>query len=132
MALSLGKITILLGAGLVGSAIAKKGRSDHTPTVKNPQNDALCAQVDSLWQEIEFLIREKSIIFVNPSGSGRNHYKGTESEMTFSGRNPELPGCTSSLQLSENHLWQVPASMERHLVAGDELKNPNQQILYKL
>ncbi|CAI8602605.1 unnamed protein product [Vicia faba] len=48
-----------------------------------------------------------------------NHYKGIESEMTFSGRNIELPGCTSSLHLSENHLWQVPASMERHLGPSD-------------
>ncbi|KAL5066175.1 hypothetical protein RYX36_027912 [Vicia faba] len=48
-----------------------------------------------------------------------NHYKGIESEMTFSGRNPELPGCTSSLHLSENHLSQVPASMERHLGPSD-------------
>ena len=90
MALSLGKITILLGVGLAGSAIAKKEgllpdvsglvsgafkvlrqlqSPDYTPTVKNPPNDALRAQVDSLRQEIEFLIREKSIIFVSPSGS---------------------------------------------------------------
>ncbi|CAI8611352.1 unnamed protein product [Vicia faba] len=48
-----------------------------------------------------------------------NHYGGIESEITFSGRNPELPGCTSSLHLSENHLSQVPASMERHLGPSD-------------
>ncbi|CAI8605109.1 unnamed protein product [Vicia faba] len=124
MALSLGKITILLGAGLAGSAIAKKEGLF-------PDVFGLVSGTFKPSEGNRISNKGKSIIFVNPSGSGRNHYEGTESEMTFSGRNPELPGCTS-LKLSENHLWQVPTLMERHLVAGDELKNPNQQISYKL
>ncbi|CAI8592122.1 unnamed protein product [Vicia faba] len=144
MALSLGKITILLGAGLVGSAIAKKEgllpdvsglvsgafkvlrqlqSSDPTPTVKNPQNDALRAQVDSLRQEIEFLLREKSIIFVNPSGSGRKYvtvviigvgcgclwWKGWIPNMMFATRRSLNDACTGI----GNQLGKVYESIEQ-------------------
>ncbi|XP_058761577.1 uncharacterized protein LOC131634971 [Vicia villosa] len=95
MALSLGKITIILGAGLVGSVMAKEGRlpdvsglvsgafkvvlrqlksSDPTPTVKKPHNDALLAQVDSLRQELQLLARDRQpFIILNNSGTGRKY-----------------------------------------------------------
>ncbi|KAE9604957.1 hypothetical protein Lal_00036825 [Lupinus albus] len=95
MALSLGKLTILLGAGIVGSVIAKEGRlpdistivsgaykvflkppksSDSARAVKKPHNDALLAQVDSLRQELQLLYRDRSITIVNTTGSGPRKY----------------------------------------------------------
>ncbi|XP_019452127.1 PREDICTED: uncharacterized protein LOC109354229 [Lupinus angustifolius] len=95
MALSLGKLTILLGAGLVGSVIAKEGRlpdvstilsgaykvflkppksSNSAPAVKKPHNDALLAQVDSLRQELQLLYRDRSITIVNATGTGPRKY----------------------------------------------------------
>ncbi|XP_012568874.1 uncharacterized protein [Cicer arietinum] len=95
MALSLGKITILLGAGFVGSVMAKEGglpdvsglvsgafkvvlrqlkSNDPTPTVKKPHNDALIDQVNSLRQELQNLARERSITIVNASGTGGRKY----------------------------------------------------------
>ncbi|TKY64934.1 bZIP transcription factor bZIP56 precursor [Spatholobus suberectus] len=96
MALSLGKLTILIGAGIVGSVIAKEGRlpdvsglvsgafkvvlkqlksNDSAPTVKKqPHNDALIAQVNSLRQELQLLARDRSITIVNASGTGGRKY----------------------------------------------------------
>ncbi|KAK7394271.1 hypothetical protein VNO78_14793 [Psophocarpus tetragonolobus] len=96
MALSLGKLTILVGAGIVGSVIAKEGRlpdvsglvsgafkvvlkqlksNDPSPTVKKqPHSDALMAQVDSLRQELQLLARDRSITIVNASGTGGRKY----------------------------------------------------------
>ncbi|OIW05473.1 hypothetical protein TanjilG_12064 [Lupinus angustifolius] len=95
MALSLGKLTILLGAGIVGSVIAKEGRlpdvssllsgafkvvlkpitsNDSAPAVKKPNNDALLAQVDSLRQQLQLLHRDRSITIVNTTGSGPRKY----------------------------------------------------------
>ncbi|XP_052729286.1 uncharacterized protein LOC108327145 isoform X2 [Vigna angularis] len=90
MALPLGKLTILIGAGIVGSVIAKEGSlpdvsglvsgafkvvlkqfksSDPAPAVKKlPHNDALMAQVNSLRQELQLLARDRSITIVNSSG----------------------------------------------------------------
>ncbi|KAL2571031.1 hypothetical protein AAZV13_18G226200 [Glycine max] len=92
MALSLGKLFILVGAGIAGSVIAKEGRlpdvsglasgafkvvlrqlksDDPAPTVKKqPHNDALLAQVNSLRQELQLLARDRSITIVNASGTG--------------------------------------------------------------
>ncbi|WVZ04697.1 hypothetical protein V8G54_018043 [Vigna mungo] len=92
MALPLGKLTILIGAGIVGSVIAKEGSlpdvsglvsgafkvvlkqfksSDPAPAVKKlPHNDALMAQVNSLRQELQLLARDRSITIVNSSGTG--------------------------------------------------------------
>ncbi|XP_052729287.1 uncharacterized protein LOC108327145 isoform X3 [Vigna angularis] len=91
MALPLGKLTILIGAGIVGSVIAKEGSlpdvsglvsgafkvvlkqfksSDPAPAVKKlPHNDALMAQVNSLRQELQLLARDRSITIVNSSGT---------------------------------------------------------------
>ncbi|KAK7273127.1 hypothetical protein RIF29_14173 [Crotalaria pallida] len=95
MALSLGKLTILLGAGIVGSVIAKEGRlpdvssllsgafkvvlkplksSDSAPAVKKPHNDALMAQVNSLRQELQLLARDRSVTIVNATGTGGRKY----------------------------------------------------------
>lgn len=95
MALSLGKLTILIGAGLVGSVIAKEGRlpdmsnlvsgaykivlkplksNDSAPNVKKPHNDALIAQVNSLRQELQLLARDRSITIVNATGTGGRKY----------------------------------------------------------
>ncbi|BAT89475.1 hypothetical protein VIGAN_06043800 [Vigna angularis var. angularis] len=94
MALPLGKLTILIGAGIVGSVIAKEGSlpdvsglgafkvvlkqfksSDPAPAVKKlPHNDALMAQVNSLRQELQLLARDRSITIVNSSGTGGKKY----------------------------------------------------------
>ncbi|RDX74805.1 hypothetical protein CR513_45398, partial [Mucuna pruriens] len=96
MSLSLGKLTILVGAGLVGSVIAKEGglpdvsglvsgafkvvlkqlkSNDSPPTVKKPpHNDALMDQVNSLRQELQLLARDRSITIVNASGTGGRKY----------------------------------------------------------
>ncbi|KAH1200280.1 hypothetical protein GmHk_18G053444 [Glycine max] len=96
MALSLGKLFILVGAGIAGSVIAKEGRlpdvsglasgafkvvlrqlksDDPAPTVKKqPHNDALLAQVNSLRQELQLLARDRSITIVNASGTGGRKY----------------------------------------------------------
>ncbi|XP_020208037.1 uncharacterized protein LOC109792990 isoform X1 [Cajanus cajan] len=96
MALSLGKLTILVGAGIVGSVIAKEGtlpdvsglvsgafkvilkqikNNDPAPTVKKqPHNDALLAQVSSLRQELQLLARDRSITIVNATGTGGTKY----------------------------------------------------------
>ncbi|XP_050914150.1 uncharacterized protein LOC127128829 isoform X3 [Lathyrus oleraceus] len=94
MALSLGKITIILGAGFVGSVLAKEGRlpdvsglvsgafkvvlrqlqsTGPTPTAKNPHNDALLDQVNRLRQELQQLVPDRSIVIVNGSGTGRKY-----------------------------------------------------------
>nr|ACU18741.1 unknown [Glycine max] len=96
MALSLGKLVILVSAGIAGSVIAKEGRlpdvsglasgafkvvlrqlksDDPAPTVKKqPHNDALLAQVNSLRQELQLLARDRSITIVNASGTGGRKY----------------------------------------------------------
>ncbi|XP_061374402.1 uncharacterized protein LOC133316634 [Gastrolobium bilobum] len=95
MALPLGKLTILVGAGIVGSVIAKEGRmpdvsglvsgafkmvlkqlksNDSAPPVKKPHNDALMAQVNILQQELQLLARDRSITIVNASGTGARKY----------------------------------------------------------
>lgn len=97
MALSLGKLTILLGAGLFGGAMASKEggladfsglvsgafkvflrqlqSNDSTPTVKKPHNDVLLDQVSNLRKQIEDLVRDnKDIIIVNSSGTEGKKY----------------------------------------------------------
>ncbi|KAF1862956.1 hypothetical protein Lal_00009339 [Lupinus albus] len=95
MALSLGKLTVLLGAGIVGSVIAKEGRlpdvssllsgafkvvlkpltnNDSAAAVKKPNNDALLAQVDNLRQQLQLLHRDRSITIVNTTGTGPRKY----------------------------------------------------------
>ncbi|KAK4265064.1 hypothetical protein QN277_026166 [Acacia crassicarpa] len=95
MALPIGKLTILVGAGILGSVLAKEGRipdvssfvsgafkiflkqnrsNDPAPAVKKPPNEALMAQVNSLRQELQLLARDRTITIVNASGSGAGKY----------------------------------------------------------
>ncbi|KAL3501000.1 hypothetical protein ACH5RR_035449 [Cinchona calisaya] len=95
MALPLGKLTILVGAGIVGSVLAKEGsglnvsdflsgafkivlrqlRHDESTTSKpRPRNDALIQQVNSLREELQLLASNRSITIVTSSGSGSGRY----------------------------------------------------------
>ncbi|KAJ0428116.1 hypothetical protein HanHA300_Chr17g0642571 [Helianthus annuus] len=94
MALPLGKLTIIIGAGLVGSVLAKEGRMpgvsdlfsgaskvlklishDEKPASKTkPLNDSLLAQVNSLRQELQLLASNRPVTIVTSSGSGGNKY----------------------------------------------------------
>uniref|UniRef100_A0A5B6ZKU1 Putative B-zip transcription factor n=1 Tax=Davidia involucrata TaxID=16924 RepID=A0A5B6ZKU1_DAVIN len=95
MALPLGKITILVGAGIVGSVLAKEGRlsnvpdffsgafkivlkqirqDDSTPSSAKPRNDTLLAQVNNLRQELQLLASNRSVTIVTSSGSGASRY----------------------------------------------------------
>ncbi|XP_065634356.1 uncharacterized protein LOC112010638 [Quercus suber] len=89
MALPIGKVVILLGAGIVGSVLAKEGRmstvsdfvsgafkivlkqikqDDSSSSVKKPRNDSLMAQVNSLRQELQSLASNGPITIVTTSG----------------------------------------------------------------
>ncbi|XP_077250367.1 uncharacterized protein LOC143889872 [Tasmannia lanceolata] len=94
MSLAIGKITILVGAGIVGSVLAQEGRiskvsdffsgafkivfrriqQDDSPSTKKPQNDSLLAQVNSLRQELQLLSSSRSITIVTGSSSGASIY----------------------------------------------------------
>ncbi|KAJ7957532.1 BZIP transcription factor, putative (DUF1664) [Quillaja saponaria] len=99
MALPLGKLAILVGAGIFGSVLAKEGRlsdasnfvsgafkivlkqvrrDDSSPSAsasaKKPPSDALLAQVNSLRQELQLLARDRTITIVNASGTGARKY----------------------------------------------------------
>ncbi|KAB2036310.1 hypothetical protein ES319_D04G216300v1 [Gossypium barbadense] len=94
MALPLGKLTIIVGAGIVGSILAKEGRmssvsdfvsgafkiafrqlkhDDSTPSSK-PRNDYLVAQVNSLRQELQILASNRPITIVTGQGTGTSKY----------------------------------------------------------
>ncbi|XP_022726830.1 uncharacterized protein LOC111282835 [Durio zibethinus] len=95
MALPLGKLTILVGAGIVGSVLAKEGHmssvsdfvsgafkfafrqlklNDSTPSVNKPRNDYLMAQVNSLRQELQVLAANRPITIVTGRGAGTSKY----------------------------------------------------------
>ncbi|CAK7336134.1 unnamed protein product [Dovyalis caffra] len=98
MALPLGKLTILVGAGILGSVLAKEGhlpdvssfvsgafkialrqlkRDDSTSSVSKsskPPNDSLMAQVTSLRQELQMLASSRPVTIVTASGTGSNKY----------------------------------------------------------
>ncbi|KAK6241828.1 protein of unknown function DUF1664 - like 3 [Theobroma cacao] len=95
MALPLGKLTILVGAGIVGSIIAKEGHmpnvsdfvsgafklvfrqlkhDDSTPSINKPRNDYLMAQVNSLRQELQILASNRPITIVTGRGTGTSKY----------------------------------------------------------
>ncbi|PPD67230.1 hypothetical protein GOBAR_DD35897 [Gossypium barbadense] len=96
MALPLGKLTIIVGAGIVGSILAKEGRmssvsdfvsgafkiafrqlkhDDSTPSSK-PRNDYLVAQVNSLRQELQILASNRPITIVTGQGTVPELYFG--------------------------------------------------------
>ncbi|KAI3832798.1 hypothetical protein MKX03_026559 [Papaver bracteatum] len=96
MAISLAKLSILLGAGVVGSVLAQEGRTrdflsgafkifvkqikrtDDTSSSSRskPQNDALLAQVNNLRQELQLLQYDNSptIIMTGGSSGGLSTY----------------------------------------------------------
>ncbi|KAI9400964.1 hypothetical protein POPTR_001G058700v4 [Populus trichocarpa] len=98
MAIPLGKLTILVGAGILGSVLAKEGRmpdvssfvsgafkialrqlkrDDSTSSVSKsskPPNDSLMAQVTSLRQELQMLASSRPVTIVTASGTGANKY----------------------------------------------------------
>ncbi|XP_016442377.1 uncharacterized protein LOC107767798 [Nicotiana tabacum] len=95
MALPLGKLTILVGAGIVGSVLAKEGRlpnvsdffsgafkialkqirqDNSTNSTPKPKNDSLMQQVNSLRQELQLLASNRSVTIVTSSGSGSSRY----------------------------------------------------------
>lgn len=95
MALPLGKLTILVGAGIVGSVLAKEGRlpnvsdffsgafkialkqirqDNSTNSTPKPKNDSLMQQVNSLRQELQLLATNRSVTIVTSSGSGSSRY----------------------------------------------------------
>ncbi|VYS47080.1 unnamed protein product [Arabidopsis thaliana] len=95
MALPLGKLTILIGAGLIGSAFAKEGglpdvsnlvsgafkmvfrqlkQDEPSKSASKPHDDVLVAQVNSLRHEIQLLGSNRPITIVSPSGSGGRNY----------------------------------------------------------
>ncbi|KAK1419955.1 hypothetical protein QVD17_29411 [Tagetes erecta] len=94
MALPLGKLTIIIGAGLVGSALAKEGRlpgvgdllsgaskifnliksDEKASSSPKPRNDSLMAQVNSLRQELQLLASNRNITIVTSTSSGPRKY----------------------------------------------------------
>ncbi|XP_030542040.1 uncharacterized protein LOC115749382 [Rhodamnia argentea] len=94
MALPLGKLAILVGAGVVGSVLAKEGhlpnvsdvfsgafkvlkgirKDESTSSVKKPRNDTLMAQVNSLRQELQILASSRPVTIVTASGTGASRY----------------------------------------------------------
>ncbi|KAF7839651.1 bZIP transcription factor 55 precursor [Senna tora] len=95
MALPIAKLTILVGAGIVGSVLAKEGRvpdfsdfvsgafklvlkpirrNESASADKKPPSDALIAQVNNLRQELQLLARDRTITIVNASGTGGRKY----------------------------------------------------------
>ncbi|KAL0385332.1 UNVERIFIED_CONTAM: hypothetical protein Sradi_2927500 [Sesamum radiatum] len=95
MALPLGKLTLIVGAGLVGSVLAKEGRignvsdflsgafkivykqlkqDDSTASSSKPKNDSLMQQVNSLRQELQLLASSRSVTIVTGERSGSGKY----------------------------------------------------------
>ncbi|KAG8498661.1 hypothetical protein CXB51_004999 [Gossypium anomalum] len=96
MALPIGKLSILVGAGIVGSILAKEGHmpnlsdfvsgafkfafrqlkhDDSTPSGNKPRNDYLMAQVNSLRQELQILASNRPVTIVTGRGSGSSKYR---------------------------------------------------------
>ncbi|KAJ4916681.1 hypothetical protein Rs2_02231 [Raphanus sativus] len=95
MALPLGKLTILIGAGLVGSVLAKDGglpdmssfvsgafkmvfrqlkQGEPAKSASKPYSDALTAQVNSLRHELQLLASNRPITIISTGGSGSRKY----------------------------------------------------------
>ncbi|GER27147.1 hypothetical protein STAS_02835 [Striga asiatica] len=95
MALALGKLTIIVGAGLVGSVLAKEGRisnvsdffsgalkivfkqlkqDDSAASSSKPRNDLLVQQVNSIRQELQLLASNRSVTIVTGDRSASGKY----------------------------------------------------------
>ncbi|KAM0947086.1 hypothetical protein DsansV1_C08g0082411 [Dioscorea sansibarensis] len=97
MAAAIGKLTIIVGAGIVGTALAKEGRlsdltglfsgalkvltnhikqdKDNPSSTVKPQNDSLLAQVNSLRKELQLLSSSRSVTIVTGTTSGSGAFK---------------------------------------------------------
>lgn len=96
MALALGKVTILIGAGVLGSVLAKEGgtsvsdlvsgafkiawrqirRDDSPPSSTKPRHDSLIAQVKELQNQLKDLAGNRPVIIQNGTKSGLKIYGG--------------------------------------------------------
>ncbi|KAL9257658.1 hypothetical protein AKJ16_DCAP02105 [Drosera capensis] len=96
MALAIGKLSILVGAGLLGSVLATKEgglpgfsdivkgafkialkplkQSDSAPSGGKPKNDALVAQVNSLRHELQLLASSRPVTIVTSTTQGGRRY----------------------------------------------------------
>lgn len=95
MALPLGKLTFIVGVGLVGSVLAKEGRlsnvsdffsgafkivykqlkqDDSTTSRPKPRNDSLMQQVSSLREELQLLASNRSVTIVTGDRSASGKY----------------------------------------------------------
>ncbi|KAL6529347.1 hypothetical protein OROGR_014970 [Orobanche gracilis] len=95
MALPLGKLTLLVGAGLVGTVLAKEGRvsnvsdffsgafkivfkqlrkDDSAASSPKPRNDSLVQEVNTLRQMLQSLARERSVTIVTGDRSASGKY----------------------------------------------------------
>eukprot|EP00257_Ricinus_communis_P021817 XP_015581381.1 uncharacterized protein LOC8283432 [Ricinus communis] len=96
MALPLGKLTVLVGAGILGSVLAKEGRlpsvsdfvsgafkiafkqikpqDSNSSSKSKPIDASLIAQVNSLQQELQLLASNRPITIVTASGTGAGKY----------------------------------------------------------
>ncbi|CAH2034040.1 unnamed protein product [Thlaspi arvense] len=94
MVLPFGKLTILIGAGLVGSVFAKEGslpdvsslvsgafkmvfrqlkQEEPAQSASKPRNDILVAQVNSLRNELQLLASNRPMTIVTTAGPGRKY-----------------------------------------------------------
>ncbi|KAL9257007.1 hypothetical protein AKJ16_DCAP02004 [Drosera capensis] len=95
MALAIGKLTLLVGAGLFGAVLAKEGcmpsfsdvvsgafkialkpikDKDSSSSGSKPKNDALVAQVNSLRQELQLLASSRPVTIVTSRATGGHRY----------------------------------------------------------
>ncbi|KAK4753638.1 hypothetical protein SAY87_001742 [Trapa incisa] len=95
MALPFGKLAILVGAGVVGSVLAKEGglssvsdifsgafklvlkgikQNEPTKSMKKPHNDFLMAQVNSLREELQMLASNRPVTIITATGLGASRY----------------------------------------------------------
>ncbi|KAL8241697.1 hypothetical protein R6Q59_011999 [Mikania micrantha] len=94
MALPIWKLTIIIGAGLAGSVLAKEGRipgvgdllsgaskvlklvkhDEKAGSSPKPHNDSLMAQVNNLRQELQLLASNRHVTVVTSTSSGTGKY----------------------------------------------------------
>ncbi|KAL8224513.1 hypothetical protein R6Q57_019988 [Mikania cordata] len=94
MALPIWKLTIIIGAGLAGSVLAKEGRipgvgdllsgaskvlklvkhDEKAGSSSKPHNDSLMAQVNNLRQELQLLASNRHVTIVTSTSSGTGKY----------------------------------------------------------
>lgn len=99
MAIPLGKLTIIIGAGLIGSALSKEGGfsdvtnffsgafkivtkhlqhdKDNSTSTSKPHTDSLLAQVNTIRQELQLLASSRSVTIVTTNRSGSRTFSVT-------------------------------------------------------